>query len=122
MVKRILIADDDRNLRLLVTTTLEDPRYEILEATNGDETLAAIRDRHPDLVLLDWMMPERSGIEVLQALQAEPALAAIPVVMLTAKAQAADRQQAIELGAVAYLTKPFSPLELMKMVNTLLEG
>lgn len=120
MVKRILIADDDHNLRLLVHTTLEDPRYEILEAENGSEALCTIRDQHPDLVLLDWMMPGMSGIEVLQAMNEAPALAAIPVVMLTARAQAADRQRAVELGAAAYLTKPFSPLELMEMVNTML--
>ena len=120
MPKRILIADDDRNLRLLVHTTLDDPRYEILEAANGDAALETIRAKRPDLVLLDWMMPGRSGIEVLETLHHDPALADIPVVMLTAKVQAADRQRATDAGATDYLTKPFSPLALMGLVDRML--
>jgi CheY-like chemotaxis protein len=121
MNKKILIADDEESLRILVRTTLEDPDYQIIEAVDGSEALRLIGQEHPDLILLDWMMPGMTGIEVLQAVKADAALAAIPVVMLTAKAQAADRERGLQLGAVDYLFKPFSPLALLNTVERLLK-
>lgn len=121
-MKKILIADDEENLRLLVRTTLEDPDYCIIEAADGTEALRLIREEKPDIILLDWMMPGMTGIEVLQAVKAEAALAATPVVMLTAKAQAADRERGLQLGASEYLFKPFSPLELLTVVERILQS
>lgn len=116
-MKTILIADDEKSLRVLVRATLDDPDYTILEAIDGEETLTIARDKNPDLILLDWMMPGKSGIEVLKILKKDPALADIPVIMLTAKAQASEKEQGLAAGALAYLTKPFSPLTLLDMVN-----
>lgn len=120
-MKKILIADDEENLRILVRTTLEDPDYQIIEAADGDEALRLIRQERPDVILLDWMMPGMTGIEVLQAVKADAALASIPVIMLTAKAQAVDRERGLQMGALDYLFKPFSPLELLNIVERLLK-
>ena len=119
-MKKILIADDEENLRILVRTTLEDPEVRIIEAEDGSRALDLIRQERPDIVLLDWMMPGMTGIDVLQAVKADAGLAGIPVIMLTAKAQAADRERGLEMGAYEYLFKPFSPLELMNVVGRVL--
>jgi CheY-like chemotaxis protein len=120
-MKTILIADDHDYLRLLVRTTLEGPDYRILEASDGRAALEMAREEHPDLLILDWMMPEMSGIEVLDALREDSETCALPVIMLTAKAQSVDRNQAIMKGIRGYLTKPFSPLELVDRVEKALK-
>jgi CheY-like chemotaxis protein len=119
-MKTLLIADDEEHLRLLVTTTLAGPDYRILEARDGDEALDLAQRQHPDLIILDWMMPQRTGIEVLRALREDPTTTAIPVILLTAKAQKTDRNQALLLGIRGYLIKPFSPLELIELVDKVL--
>src|SRR5690606_27170191 len=108
--RTILLADDEAHLRTLVRTTLEDPGCRILEAANGNAALELARSELPDVVVLDLMMPGLTGIEVLNRLRREAKTAAIPVVMLTATGQEKDRNRALELGADAYLVKPFSPL------------
>jgi DNA-binding response OmpR family regulator len=120
-MKTILIADDHQYLRFLVRTTLDRPDYRILEAADGEAALQIARDEHPDLLILDWMMPKVSGLDVLQSLREDRDTCDIPVIMLTAKAQAADRNQAIMKGIRGYLTKPFSPLELMDRVEKALK-
>jgi DNA-binding response OmpR family regulator len=119
-MKKILIADDESNLRLLVRTTLDEPKYAILVAEDGEDVLKMVQEAPPDLILLDWMMPGKSGIEILEQLKGDPLTAAIPVVMLTAKSQARDRERGMRLGAHAYLVKPFSPLEMMDLVQEIL--
>ncbi len=119
-MKTILLADDEANLRMLVHTTLDDPQYRILEAADGAQTLALTRAEHPDLLVLDWMMPDMSGIEVAQTLRQDPATSHIPIIMLTAKGQERDKEQGRALGASAYLVKPFSPLELLEKVQAIL--
>lgn len=116
-MRSLLIADDDDAVRALVRMTLESESYEILEASNGDDALRFARERGPDLVLLDVMMPGLSGLDVCRALKSDPATAGIVCVMLTARAQDADREEAAEAGADDYLTKPFSPLALMRNVD-----
>jgi DNA-binding response OmpR family regulator len=106
-------------LRALVRASL-DTGYELAEASDGDESLRLARELHPDLIVLDMMMPGKSGLEVLGELRADPSLAATPVVMLTARAQAADRAAAASGGADRYLAKPFSPMELAATVAELL--
>jgi two-component system phosphate regulon response regulator PhoB len=116
-MKKILLADDESNLRTLVHTTLEDSEYEILEATNGTEALEMAKKERPDLLVLDWMMPGLSGIEVAKLLRDDPDTADIPIIMLTARGQEKDREKVKALGAYAYLLKPFSPLQLLEKVR-----
>ena len=120
-VKTILIADDEEDLLFLVETTLEDPRYRILSATNGTTALERIQQIHPDLVILDWMMPGLTGLEIIKRLRDDPATAAIPAVLLTANDSRENKAQAQTLGIAAYLVKPFSPLELLQKVRDALE-
>ncbi len=118
-MKTILLADDEENLRTLVRTTLDQPGYRILESEDGAAALALARRELPDVVVLDWMMPNMTGIEVMAALRRDQATAAIPVILLTAKGQRADHAEAAANGATAYLVKPFSPLELLTKVEEL---
>jgi two-component system phosphate regulon response regulator PhoB len=119
-MKTILLADDEPNLRTLVHTTLEDSQYDILEAANGVDALELARSKRPDLLVLDWMMPGMSGIDVAKHLRGDPATAHIPIIMLTARGQEKDREQGLAAGALAYLVKPFSPLELLEKVKEVL--
>ena len=119
-MKTILIADDHDHLRLLVTTTLAGPDYRIIEARDGDEACALAQTESPDLLILDWMMPGKSGIQVIETLRKDPGLHDVPVILLTARAQNADRNRASTLGVRSYLVKPFSPIELMETVEKIL--
>jgi CheY-like chemotaxis protein len=120
-MKTILLVDDEEILRTLVHTTLEDPAYHILEAEDGASALEIARREIPALILLDWMMPKMSGIEVARQLRQDPTTAHIPIIMLTAKDQAKDREAGLALGIAAYLVKPFSPLELLETIETVLK-
>jgi CheY-like chemotaxis protein len=120
-LKTILIADDEAHLRLLVRKTLEVEDVRLLEAPDGESALALARKERPDLVILDWMMPGRSGLEVLRALRGDPDTAATAVIMLTARSQKDDRGEAERLGVRGYLVKPFSPLELIQLVERVAE-
>jgi CheY-like chemotaxis protein len=117
----VLICDDEDVLRALARAALEGEDYLIVEARDGEESLEVARSEHPDLILLDMMMPGRSGLDVLSELRQEPELADTPVVMLTARTQVGDRDAAADAGADRYLPKPFSPLELAAVVGELLE-
>lgn len=113
----ILIADDEPALRALVRATLDTGRLRIIEAADGEETLQLARRERPDLLLLDWSMPGRDGLEVARELRADPATAAISIVMLTARTQPFDQAAAGEVGVEAYMTKPFSPRALLDLVR-----
>ncbi len=115
----LLVCDDEDVLRALIRDTLDD-RYVLVEATDGDEALRCARYRRPDLILLDMMMPGRSGLDVLRELRGDRSLAEVPVIMLTARTQAADRQAAEDAGATRFLAKPFSPAELLALVGAVL--
>jgi CheY-like chemotaxis protein len=117
---RILICDNEEILRDLVRASLADAGYELLEARDGYESLELARRERPDLIVLDMMMPGRSGIEVLSELRADAALADTPVVMLTARAQLGDQAAAAAAGVDRFVTKPFSPLALAGVVDELL--
>src|SRR5438132_10769919 len=116
----ILICDNEEPLRALVRATLDTGEHELLEARDGEEGLAVVRETRPQLVVLDLMMPGLTGIEVLEALRADPEVAATKVVMLTARTQVADREAAMAAGADRFLAKPFSPIELIAVVEELL--
>ena len=116
----VLVCDDEPVLRMLVRATLDKGNYTVVEACDGDEALARTRSDRPDLILLDMMMPGRSGSDVLRELRADPATATTPVIMLTARAQASDREAMNLAGADHYLTKPFSPVGLASLVEEVL--
>ena len=119
----VLIVDDEQHIRLLIEQTLEeleDDGVELLTASDGEEALDVVANHHPDLVFLDVMMPKRNGFEVCRAIKQELGLGDTYVVMLTAKGQAYDREQGLEVGADVYLTKPFDPDELADKVEMLL--
>jgi CheY-like chemotaxis protein len=120
MESTILVCDNEQVLRGLVRASLEGNGYTLVEARDGDEAVEQARLVRPDLILLDMMMPGRTGLEVLADLRRDPDLRGIPVVMLTARAQATDREAALLAGADRFLTKPFSPLELASVVKELL--
>ncbi len=116
----ILVADDEESLRLLVRTTLESPEFTILEASDGASALQMARQARPDLIVLDWMMPGKSGLEVARELRADPRTASIAILMLTAMGQEQNRKQGLAAGVQAFLVKPFSPLELLEKVQAVL--
>lgn len=116
-MKKILVADDEDILRILIADTLEDD-FEIEEAEDGKEALEKIRENDYDLIILDYMMPYLTGLEVLEQVRKEGN--DTRVLMLTAKAQDADREQAIQKGADFFMSKPFSPMDLLGLVEKIL--
>jgi DNA-binding response OmpR family regulator len=116
-LRKLLIVDDEEGVRSLVRMTLESDTYEILEARRGDDALRIVRERHPDLVLLDVMLPDTSGVEVCRSLKSDPETSSVAIVMLTAKAQTTDLERAEDAGADGYFTKPFSPVALLQRVD-----
>ena len=119
-VLSVLIADDEPHIVELVRVTLQDDRVRLLEATTGEAALAVADALSVDLVLLDVHLPDLSGFDVCRALRARPRLAAARIVMLTAAAQQEDIARGLAAGADDYLTKPFSPLRLLSLVDRLL--
>ena len=122
MLPKVLVCDNEEALRALVRGALELGDYEIVEAHDGIESVELARAFDPDLIVLDMMMPGRTGLEVLAVLRAEDRFAKTPVIMLTARAQAEDRRAAVDAGVSRFLPKPFSPLELASVVEELLDG
>jgi two-component system phosphate regulon response regulator PhoB len=118
--KRILVADDEPDVLQLVSANLKNAGYNVLKAEDGLSALNQARETLPSLIVLDLMLPEMSGLEVCKVLKKEPATAAIPIIMLTAKAEEVDRIVGLELGADDYMTKPFSPRELVLRVKSVL--
>jgi two-component system alkaline phosphatase synthesis response regulator PhoP len=122
MAHTILVVDDEPALLRLMAFVLQKQGYEMVTATNGEEALEIVAERHPDLVVLDIMMPRRDGYQVAEEMRATPALADIPIVMLSAKAQEEDIERGIEAGVNTYVTKPFAPEQLTRIVAALLAG
>jgi two-component system phosphate regulon response regulator PhoB len=117
---RVLVVDDEPDITALVAYHLARSGYRVSTAATGTEALRAVREEHPALVVLDLMLPELSGFQVLERLRADPAHASIPVLMLTARREEADRVEGLSLGADDYLVKPFSPQELVLRVRNIL--
>jgi two-component system KDP operon response regulator KdpE len=116
---RILVVDDHPSMRGAVRALLEGERYEVEEASDGAAALAAITEDPPDLILLDLQVPGLGGLDLLEALRADPARAAVPVVVMTATGDE-GRPGAIDAGAADYLTKPFNPGALLQAVERVL--
>ena len=120
MKLRILVVDDEPEIIELVEFNLKQAGYAVITAADGAEALKKARSHPPDLIVLDVMLPEMDGFEICKALRLDAATAKIPIVMLTAKAAEIDRVLGLELGADDYLTKPFSPRELLLRVKKIL--
>ena len=116
----VLVADDDRDIRELVAFKLAQAGYEVLSAEDGPSALAAARERQPDLAVIDVMMPGMSGLDLCRELRRAPVGAAVPVILLTAKAQEGDVERGFAVGADDYVVKPFSPRELVRRVQAVL--
>ena len=122
MTHKLLVADDEPNIVISLEYLMKREGYEVLVATDGDQALETIQREQPALVLLDVMMPGKTGFEVCQAVRADPALAGVRILMLTAKGRDTDISKGLALGANAYMTKPFSTRELVQKVAEMLEG
>ncbi len=119
--KRILVVDDEVYIAHILEFSLGMEGYEVITATGGDEALAKATAEMPDLVVLDIMMPDMDGYEVCSRLRQDERFADIPIILLTAKHGATDREKGMEVGASAYVTKPFRPQELIERIRSLLE-
>jgi DNA-binding response OmpR family regulator len=118
---KIVVADDDRMFRKAAETTLRRQGYAVTTASDGEEALQLIRAERPDIIVLDLIMPKLQGFDVLQVLKQDSLTAAIPVIVLSSLTQEQDKQEALDLGAVAYFNKAtFSLSELVKQVETTL--
>ena len=120
--KKLLVADDEPNIVISLEYLMKREGYDVLVATDGNQALEAIQREQPALVLLDVMMPGKTGFEVCQAVRADPALDGVRILMLTAKGRETDVSKGLALGANAYMTKPFSTRELVQKVAELLEA
>jgi CheY-like chemotaxis protein len=118
---RILIAEDERDIRDLITFTLQYAGYEVLAASNGEEALKLAQQDIPDLVLMDVRMPRMTGYEACAAMKADPKLKDVPVIFLSAKGQDSEIQTGLQSGAEEYLLKPFAPDQLIKRIQTIMQ-
>jgi CheY-like chemotaxis protein len=117
LLRTVIIADDESSMRLLVHATIDSDDYRVLEAANGTEAWAMIQEQKPSLILLDVDMPGLNGLEVLRLVRSDPAYRDTCVILLTADAQEAEVEAGLLAGADFYLTKPFSPLDLLSRVE-----
>ncbi len=122
MSSKILVVEDEPENRLLIGMILTTEGYQVIPAVDGADALARLAGDRPDLILLDLMMPQMNGFEVLERLRADPATAPVPVIVLTALAQERDIAHAVSCGAQGYVIKPFEPDELLKRIKQTLKG
>jgi DNA-binding response OmpR family regulator len=118
---RVLVIDDEAPIRLLCRVNLEAEGMDVLEASDGPSGLAAAKEYHPDVVLLDVMMPGLDGWRVAEEMLDDPGTSDIPIIFLTARAEFRDRARGLDIGGVDYVTKPFNPVELAPLVERLLD-
>jgi two-component system phosphate regulon response regulator PhoB len=122
MLQSLLLAEDDHDIQLVAGLALRRAGFDVAVAANGAEALARVARERPDVILLDWMMPQVDGLETCTRLKADPATRDIPVIFLTARSQESEIQQGLRLGAIGYITKPFDALDLGRQVHQLLNG
>jgi two-component system phosphate regulon response regulator PhoB len=120
MSQHILVVEDEPSIAELISINLTHAGYTVSRALQADEALLLLRNTKPDLVILDWMMPGKSGVQFARELKSNPATQAIPILMLTAKGEESDKVLGLDAGADDYVTKPFSPKELVARVKALL--
>ncbi len=114
----VLVVEDEQALALLLKYNLEKEGYDVLIESRGNKVLGVVEKNCPSLILLDWMLPELSGVEICKLIRSKPDLKNIPIIMLTAKGQEEDKVKGLNAGADDYVTKPFSVPELMARVRT----
>lgn len=117
----VVLAEDDPDIQLVARLALKRAGFAVTVVSNGQEALDTVRRHAPDVVLLDWMMPELDGPETCRRLKADPRTASIPVVFLTAKSQEAEIQRGLSLGASGYVTKPFDALTLGEQIKQIVQ-
>lgn len=117
MAKKVLLVEDEKNIILGVRTCLDAVGYKVEVVEDGSDALESVAREHPDLILLDLLLPKVDGFEVLKQLKGNEATSGIPIIVLTAKAEEEDRQRVMNLGADNYMTKPFKPQELWDMLK-----
>ena len=120
--KKILVIEDEQDIQTLLEYNLSQAGFEVIQSENGEEGLWLAIERRPDLILLDWMLPLLSGIEVLRQLRNRADTRDIPVIMMTARGEEGDRLRGLDGGADDYVTKPFSPAELLARVRAIIRG
>jgi len=120
MARKVLIADDEQNIVISLEFLLRREGFEVLVAGDGEAALQMVAEHHPDLVLLDVMMPKRNGYEVCQRMRERPEWRGIKIIMLSAKGRDVEVSKGVSLGADLYVTKPFSNAELVAQINALL--
>jgi two-component system, OmpR family, alkaline phosphatase synthesis response regulator PhoP len=121
MSKKVLVCDDEPYILESVSHVVREEGYVVITADNGEDALHLAQAERPDLVLLDIMMPKKSGLEVCRELKSDPETREIPVIFLTAKGQERDAEEASQCGAEEYITKPYSPRSLRKRLHELLD-
>jgi len=119
-MKRILVVEDEQAIREMVGFALKKSGFQFEEVADAEQALVSIASQRPDLVLLDWMLPGMSGVELARRLRRDEVTAAIPIIILTARVEEGDRVYGLEVGADDYVTKPFSPRELIARINAVM--
>lgn len=119
---KVVVIDDEPFILMMIEDKLKKAGIDVVTLRESRNAVSVIREQKPDLVILDWMMPEISGLELCRILKADAELQDIPVYMLTAKGQDADKQLGLQCGAAMYITKPFSPKALLELVNNAVRG
>ncbi|MCC3305694.1 phosphate regulon transcriptional regulator PhoB [Sneathiella sp. HT1-7] len=117
---KILVVEDEPAMVELLRYNLESEGFDVASAHDGDEAMLAIEEEHPDMLLLDWMLPKVSGIEICRRLRRDQKHSNLPVIMITARGEEADRVRGLDVGADDYVSKPFSPAELMARIRAVL--
>lgn len=120
MTKTVLIVDDEQPIREMVEFSLDRAGFHVVEAADAAGARVAVADHQPDLILLDWMLPDTSGLDLARALRRENLAEDIPIVMLTARTEEEDKVRGLDAGADDYITKPFGPRELVARINAVL--
>lgn len=120
MSASILVVEDEKAIRTLLTYNLESEGYRVRAVAEGEDVAAMVREERPDLIILDWMLPGMSGIDVCRSLRAREETRSTPIIMLTARSEEAERVRGLATGADDYLVKPFSVLELLARIKTIL--
>lgn len=116
-MSKVIVIDDEPFILMMIEDKLKKAGFKVITLRESINAVPVIRNERPDLIILDWMMPELSGIDLCKMLKADPDLAEIPIFMLTAKGQEADEQLGVKYGVTRYITKPFSPKSLLEMIE-----
>lgn len=116
-MSKVIVIDDEPFILMMIEDKLKKAGIKVITLRESINAVSVVKNEKPDLIILDWMMPELSGIDLCKMLKSEPDIAKIPIFMLTAKGQEADEQLGIKCGVTRYITKPFSPKSLLEMIE-----